>query len=88
MKSLLENTFMNHFATLQRETERIKFLDRKFNQTNNPVFKNYLPNNTSILRESNQCRKLAAMRREEKDEHAIYARIEQEKLARIAAKFR
>lgn len=88
MKSLLENTFMNHFAIMQRETERIKFLDRKFNQTNNPVFKNYLPNNTSILRESNQCRKLAAMRRDEENENAIYSRIEQEKLARIAAKLR
>lgn len=79
---------MNHFAQLQKETERVKFLDRKFNKTNNPVFKNYLTNNTCILRETNNGRKLAAMRRDEMDEQAIQQRMDNEKLARLAAKIR
>jgi len=49
MARLLQNTYMNTASVENKEQERVNFLDTMFNK-NQPIFRNYIKNNTQMVR--------------------------------------
>ena len=50
MQSILQNQYSAIAAKERQEQERVDYLDRQFLQQHKPIFKNYIHNNSSILR--------------------------------------
>lgn len=67
MKELLQNNFMNKFIEKQREEDRSNWLASNL-LGKNRTFKNFINNNSNILRRFKQKEKLTVMRQIEQRE--------------------
>jgi hypothetical protein len=70
MNSLITNNFMNTFVKDQGQTERVNFLNKKF-KSRQPIFKNFIENNTCINRRDVAKDRLEKMYDEETTQHIL-----------------
>jgi hypothetical protein len=70
MNQLITNNFMNNFVKDQGQSERVNFLNKQF-QSRQPIFKNFIENNTCINRRDVAIEKLDKMYGEDATQHIL-----------------
>lgn len=73
MARLLQNTFMNTASVENKEQERINFLDTMFNKRQ-PIFKDYIKNNTEMVRQQSNNRKTTRFHQAESRERELQSK--------------